>query len=884
MPRPRRKNQQSESDSNSSSSEEDESEDSMESSEEEEESSSDDSDSLAQGGSDDDDGGDGEYDNDDEEYDGEDDDDDYDPMSDALDALIDSVVDYEDPNECWDYVRQWLKEHSAEETKDAVELKGEFDTTALHVACRNRPPLDVVDIMLMAAPDMIFWADSFGWLPLHYACANGTEIEIVKLLLDAYPDSMLTTDKRGRTPLHFALGNVETPPTPSLVKLLAGKTGESAKWPDENAMLPIHYACAYGASVDVLTVLIHAWEESMQSTDAKGRTPLHFAMGNADRDNSPHVVKLLLELSPGCMDQIDSEKNLPLHLLSTKAESVDESQFKTRDTIQDCLDTYLKVNPKTSIEFLTGIQAMPEWLRDIAVIHPTVQTMLNVKISSRFPTMILMLDFYFLAATIASFSITSRESLDRRFNPQNTTNKDRAVSGALLSPLYIAAIYFLGREITQMISVRTQTTIFAYLLQAENMLNLAFVFLTMYYTILMQTGLGDDNSFRTGASITMATCYLQVLAYLKSILIDFAVFVSGVVYVTTRLVAFLVCLIITVAAFAQMWYTIFRQSSECYLAAELEAEEDLSANETAADDYVDDDYYDDLFVGGPEEPDDCEPTMYYPFCRSLYFSVYKTFTMMLGEIDDEIFYWNTFSLVLFCLFFFMEVIILLNILIAIITDLYSVVTNERAAIVFWSNRLAFITDMDMVTNGPWKKTVKSFFRLRDEEDEDEEEAAALMKNNDKVDISWERILWKKLIECFDPEVDSNGMGMIIYVPLRVFISMFLIPLWLLLGILSAGWLWPPQVREGLFVQKVSIPQDSGEAQEMETRLEEVSELQKELKAVQDHLVGQIIADRKEMAALKDQVKGIKRELKEEMRNIKGVMTSLFEVQQRAMIS
>lgn len=86
--------------------------------------------------------------------------------------MIDSVVDYEDPKECWDLVRTWLSDHSLEETKSAVELKGEFDTTALHVACRNKPPVDVVDIMLMAAPDMIFWADSFGWLPvsLLYLC------------------------------------------------------------------------------------------------------------------------------------------------------------------------------------------------------------------------------------------------------------------------------------------------------------------------------------------------------------------------------------------------------------------------------------------------------------------------------------------------------------------------------------------------------------------------------------------------------------------------------------------------------------------------------------------------------------------------------------------
>jgi len=873
MPRVRRRQRDSESESSSSGDDDDSEEDSnsMRSSEEDDDNSSEGFESSGEEPYDDDEG---DYD-DDEDY-GDEDDEDYDPMDDALDTLIDSVVDYEDPNECWDYVREWLKEHSIEETKEAVELKGEFDTTALHVACRNHPPLDVVELMLMATPDMIFWADSFGWLPLHYACANGTEIEIVNLLLNTYPDSKLTTDKRGRTPLHFALGNVENPPTPSLVKLLAGKTGESAKWPDENAMLPIHYACAYGATVDVLKVLICAWEESMTRTDAKGRTPLHFAMGNADRENSPHVVKLLLELSPACMDQIDAEKNLPLHLLSTKSESVDESEFETRDSIEKCLDIYLKAGPKTTTEFLTGIQNMPEWLRDLAVIHPAVQTMLNTKISSRFPTMILLLDFYFLAAAIGTFSITSRESLSRRFNPNNTTNQDRSVSGALLSPLYIASIYFLGREVSQMISIRAQTTITAYLVQPENLLNLSFVFLTMYYTILMQMGLGDDNSFRTGASVTLGFCYLQVLAYLQSILIDFAVFVSSLTYVTSRLVAFIVCLVITVVAFAQMWYTVYRQSSECAFAAAFE--EEPSANETGI--IYDDDFF---YPEEPDEPEDCEPSIDYPFCDSLYFSVYHTFTMMLGEIDENIFRWDTFSLVLFCIFFFVEVIILLNILIAIITDLYSVVTNERAAIVFWSNRLAFITDMDMVTNGPWKKTVMNLFRLTDPDDEEEEEAA-LMKSSDKVEISWERILWKKLIECFDPEVDANGMGMVLYVPLRVFISMFLIPFWLLLGILSAGWLWPPQVREGLFVQKVSMPDESGEDFEMEKRIEEVSELQKELKFVQDNLVGQFLNDRKEMIALKNQVKGIKRELKEEMKNIKGVMTSLFEVQQRAMIS
>lgn len=215
---------------------------------------------------------------DDEYYDYDYDDDEVDPLTTPLDELIDLVVDYDAPSLGWDNVRAYFRCHSMEETKAAIETKGEFDTTALHAACRNDPPADVVDVMIMAAPDMIYWADSFGWLPLHYACANGADLEVVRILVEAYPDSRLVTDKRGRTPLHFALGNVEMPPTVQLVRLLAGKRKESVRWPDENQMLPLHYACAYGAPVEVCAVLIECWEDGMTKKDAKGRNAFHFAM------------------------------------------------------------------------------------------------------------------------------------------------------------------------------------------------------------------------------------------------------------------------------------------------------------------------------------------------------------------------------------------------------------------------------------------------------------------------------------------------------------------------------------------------------------------------------------------------------------------------------
>ena len=69
--------------------------------------------------------------------------------------------------DAWDNIRQWLRTHIAEEARQAAELTKEYNTTALHLACRNVPPVDVVDVLLSAAPDTVQWEDSFGWLPLH---------------------------------------------------------------------------------------------------------------------------------------------------------------------------------------------------------------------------------------------------------------------------------------------------------------------------------------------------------------------------------------------------------------------------------------------------------------------------------------------------------------------------------------------------------------------------------------------------------------------------------------------------------------------------------------------------------------------------------------------
>jgi hypothetical protein len=294
-----------------------------------------------------------------------------------------------------------------------------------------------------------------------------------------------------------------------------------------------------------------------------------------------------------------------------------------------------------------------------------------------------MLDFYFLAAIIGAFSVSSLQSLERRNNPNNTEFSDRAVSFALLSPLYIGSFYFLTREITQFISVKESMSITGYIGDPENFLNLAFVFLISFYSVMMNTGWGNDERFQIGCAFAIGISWLQVLAYLKSILIDFAVFVSGVIFVMKRIFAFMVCTLIMVVAWAQMYYTLFKYSDECeayeemgdYVVNVTSTIVNATANTSSTLDdflmYYDDDTYLSLLM--PEtEVEDCEPQLDYPYCTSMWASLYKTYNIMLGEQDDEKFIWGMDVLILNALFFVVVVILLLNILIAIICDSVSV--------------------------------------------------------------------------------------------------------------------------------------------------------------------------------------------------------------------
>lgn len=276
----------------------------------------------------------------------------------------------------------------------------------------------------------------------------------------------------------------------------------------------------------------------------------------------PSAVRLLLSLNKDIVNSIDGGP-LPLRVLCEYTTTInkntedDETRDEKRESVHRCLEHLLNAEPDPTADFLTTLQSLPPWLSERAVVMPVVQNLLNVKISRRFPTAVLIMDFYVLVMIIVTYSYTVVESIQKRFSDEEGI--DVSIERNKLIPLYIGAAYFFVREVVQVVSLISLKSFNIWLYDPSNYLNVAFVFLVIWWTIAMDRGSQHRDSFRIGAAISVTALWVKLMAYLRNMLIDFAVFVGGVFYVVRRLVAFLTALMVILIAFAQVRNNIFVQ-------------------------------------------------------------------------------------------------------------------------------------------------------------------------------------------------------------------------------------------------------------------------------------------------------------------------------------
>ena len=270
--------------------------------------------------------------------------------------------------------------------------------------------------------------------------------------------------------------------------------------------------------------------------------------------------------------------------------------------------------------------------------------------------------------------------------------------------------------------------------------------------------------------------------------------------------------------------------------------------------------------------------------------------MMMGEIGTETRYdQNLVAQILYIFYGFFIVILLSNVLIAIVTDSYEIVQNDRAAIVFWSNRLDFVAEMDSIASVVRKRIfctdmegVKPRSRILPNDTQDDRSfasyksnaslsSAEIYKQNTAHGSSeeWFRDKWNSIMSMFEHDVYGEEDIRPIdfwYDVLNKTLAVLVIPPWLILGFVTVGILWPPQVREWLFVQRETA---ASRAEIERRKLEQLQDIRRDTKQLKEELKMEMQDDREEMFRMKAEVDAVQEEVLADLQQVNALVTTLL---------
>lgn len=169
----------------------------------------------------------------------------------------------------------------------------------LHAACGvPDAPLEVVRLLLVHCPGSADHKNSDGKLPLHVAAANATiSTQIIALLCSVSPSAACEIESRNLSlPLHYACAfraSIDT------VSMLLKHNRDAVRLADKVGNLPVHLAILYKSSQEIIETLIGEYPDSVFVPDCKGRLALHLS---AIASHPPEVVEMLISKHPEACD------------------------------------------------------------------------------------------------------------------------------------------------------------------------------------------------------------------------------------------------------------------------------------------------------------------------------------------------------------------------------------------------------------------------------------------------------------------------------------------------------------------------------------------------------------------------------------------------------
>jgi len=532
---------------------------------------------------------------------------------------------------------------SETEVKNVFTIRhGWREDTLLMLSARRNPPLKVIDAMLKKCHECIAIVDTalYDWIPVIYAIAYGASHEVIVAMI---PDE---NDCQNLLPL---------------------KEFNFLENFDVYNRTPLHWTVFYGASVEtVIALRKKTFSEALNKKDDLNKRPFEMAINEG---TSMEVVEALL---PDGLDFATVEMNIirsiihkkvnyDSYLHSSKADvsvihknfidtpiskgpkgGVDE--FKDNDVVawqenehqakelQDDEDEFADMKrydvSSKIIPYLAKQLQKKQHLQDIMV----------AKSCQTIPIAFLMMDFYSCLLLILSFRSSITYYLTPEFIPTEST--------PWLIVLASTILYMTFRELCQM-----YVGGISWFLDLWNLFDVTTIAIVAWCIVKMATN-NIDDSFTAITVVAAAMVWFNALAFLRSTFLRFSIFVSGLMTIIQDLVPFLIVSLVLLVGFGEMYNIDSLASGEC------------------------------------RNPTNDNGMFFCTFGDSLF----STYALFVGGIEMADLASTTIMKVISIAFGFFVAVILLNVVIAIVSNSWDSVAEEGKE-VFWNYRLLFLNDI-----------------------------------------------------------------------------------------------------------------------------------------------------------------------------------------------
>jgi hypothetical protein len=159
----------------------------------------------------------------------------------------------------------------------------------LHIACRNQPPLEIIQLIIEKCPNFIStMTTKEKQYPIHLAAVYGAHPAVISFLIDKYPPACCS-DYKGRTPLHLACQNYAThykedkpvkgedPPLfmeeamLQTVRILTRKCPKMVNATDDDDMTALEYAICGNIHLEIVQSIQRATERFLKAEREKSQ-------------------------------------------------------------------------------------------------------------------------------------------------------------------------------------------------------------------------------------------------------------------------------------------------------------------------------------------------------------------------------------------------------------------------------------------------------------------------------------------------------------------------------------------------------------------------------------------------------------------------------------